>query len=383
MKPIKRLQVTIMFMFVFLSILMLDSLSFGKTIRAIPLPSGAQWIEAINVLDDNPSEIVFTTQNIGAGCGGGTPVTAWKITIDPGTGEILSTSSHGLSLIQNTRQTLYESSSGALFTGGGWCGPKPPYYSMDRGDTWLPANVGTHPPNSTFSFIEYNGAVYAGTGYSPWPGEVYRWLGGGTWEKVFQIPTQVRNIVSVMAEYNEHLFVGSYIYASGAWEGTVPVYVSCDGENFIATCGIPSSQNIRQLLLADDSLLSLTNTHGYIDDYSLYRWNGTEWQYHAPYDFDERIYYGLNQAIAVSEDGILYTTGKAPGDDSAGFYRSCDLGVTWYQFDVLDNYRITPEDLVTAMHLHNDILYVAFTPEPATVLLLGLGGMALLRRRKV
>jgi hypothetical protein len=250
---------------------------------------------------------------------------------------------------------------------------------MDGGDTWLPANVGTYPPNSTFSFVEYNGSIYAGTGYSPEPGEVYRWLGGGTWEKVFENPSQARNIIQSMVEYNDHFFVGSSIYASGAWAGTTAVHISDDGDNFTATTGIPSSESILQFLIADEQLLALTQTYN-TNDFSLYKWGGTEWQYHTEYDFEEKIR-AYNQAIAVSEDGILYTTGKAPGDTSTGFYRSCDLGVTWYQFDILDNYRTVSEDLLTAMHLHDDILYIAFTPEPSSVVFLSLGLLALVNRK--
>lgn len=385
MKPAKSLHVTNLFMCVFLFVSILNSSCFGDpTIRVIPFPDGAERVEAIHVLNDNPSEIVFTTQNKGAFCGGGTPETAWKITVDPVTGRVLSTHSSTLSLIQNTHQTLYESSSGVLFTGGGWCGYKPPYYSVDHGNTWQPADEGTPPPNSTFSITEYKGAIYAGTGYSPYPGEVYRRIDGSFWgwQKVFQVPDQVRNIVRSMIEYDNRLFIGTIIYSFGDVTGTTPVYVSDDGVNFDATTGIPSSMNINQLFKADNQLFGVTQSYG-TNDYSIYRWNGADWQYHTAYNFDERMFV-YNQLIAISEENIWYTVGRASGDTEAGFYRSADLGNTWYQFDTLAKYGIKNPSDITAMSFCDHILYIAptYIPEPATICLLGLGYLGLMGKRR-
>jgi hypothetical protein len=37
--------------------------------------------------------------------------------------------------------------------------------------------------------------------------------------------------------------------------------------------------------------------------------------------------------------------------------------------------------LITAMHLYDNTLYIAPIPEPATIGLFGLGGLALIRRK--
>ncbi len=44
------------------------------------------YIEAMHVLDSNPYELFFTSQNQGSYCGGGTPASVWKMTLDPNTG---------------------------------------------------------------------------------------------------------------------------------------------------------------------------------------------------------------------------------------------------------------------------------------------------------
>ena len=76
------------------------------------------------------------------------------MTLDPATGELVRLEKkQDLAKIQNTRNTLFEACDGTLFTGGGWCNYKPPYFSTDGGETWRPADAGpVHPPNSTFSF---------------------------------------------------------------------------------------------------------------------------------------------------------------------------------------------------------------------------------------
>lgn len=234
-----------------------------ELVAEVPPTDGitVEWIEAIQGLDSSPNEIVFASWNVGAYCGGGTPASAWKLILDPDTGEMadLSLKQH-LALIQVVRGSLFEASQGTLFTGGGWCGYKPPYYSIDGGESWLPATQGVHPPNSTFSYAELNGEVYAGTGYCPWHGGVYRWLGAASpdqWELVLDIAPP-RNYVDAMAAYDGRLYVGSvfYGYGCGGCEDTVPVWVSTDGNTFNATTGIPSCYSVLDLLVVGDDLVA-------------------------------------------------------------------------------------------------------------------------------
>ncbi|OAD21199.1 secreted protein [Candidatus Thiomargarita nelsonii] len=163
-----------------------------ELVAEIPSQGGynIDWITAIQVLDNHPDEIVFATRNQGAGCGGGSPISMWKLIRDP----LNVVLKQHLSQIQDIRRSLFESSDETLFTGSGWCGYKPPYYSIDGGESWQTANVGVHPPNSTFSYVEFNGDVYAGTGYAPYHGQVYRWLDGGSWELVLDIAPPRRRL---------------------------------------------------------------------------------------------------------------------------------------------------------------------------------------------
>ncbi len=296
----------------------------------VPPTGGLQpdFIEAIQVLDDYPGEILLAVRNQGAGCGGGTPISIWKATLDPTTGECLSVvHKQQLPAIQNVRETLFESSDRTVFSGGGWCGYKPPYYSTDFGETWRRADSGpVHPPNSTFSYAELGGEVYAGTGYNPWPGEVYRWLGGGNWQRVLNVG-QVRNIVNELLAHNGLLFVGSTIYVSGgtACAGTVPVYVSSDGNSFTPTTGIPSCFSITGLAAAGDDVVAFANSRADSTDTRVYRWLGGDlaWEEIGSTPW-------LIRRPAVSEDRI-FALGRAPQADPRALYQSTDLGQTWQQ----------------------------------------------------
>ncbi|MFH2052624.1 MAG: hypothetical protein ABIK96_09190 [bacterium] len=114
----------------------IDALSLVEPELLVSVPPTGGYtprnIDAIEVRDTAPGEFVFVTWNEGAFCGGGTPAT-----------------------------------DGTLFTGGSWCGSKPPYVSADGGETWRAANTGVYPLTSTFSFCEVGGQVYAGSGYEP------------------------------------------------------------------------------------------------------------------------------------------------------------------------------------------------------------------------
>ena len=312
-----------------------------------------QRIEAIQVLDSNPNEIVFATQNQGSYCGGGTPASAWKMILDANTGEVTSVElKQSLAQIQNIRGSLFESLDGTLFTGGGWCGNKPPYFSMDGGEIWQPANRGVHPPNSTFSFCEFNGHVYAGTGYCPFHGQVYRWLGDAGvdhWELIFDIAPP-RSIVGTMSVYENQMFVGSQIYwwSPGGCENSVPVYVSADGNTFNATTGIPPCYSVADLLVAGNRLVARAFNVFDSTEVYMYCWNNDlgEWEEIGPYNL------GFTWNYLVSHNGIIYAYGQAPSDTSAGIYQSVDMGQTWNQIAVLED----PD--VSSMTIHGHTLYL-------------------------
>ena len=320
-------------------------------------------IDGINVRDAASHEIVFGARNPGATCGGGTPASAWKMTLDPLTGDVVDvTKKQDLSLIQNLRGTLFERSDGALFTGGGWCGYKPPYYSVDGGETWQRADAGpVHPPNSTFSYAELDGVLYAGTGYAPHHGQVYRWLGGGNWELVLDIAPP-RSIVKTMAVYDDRLFVGSQVYGWGGsgCASSVPVYVSSDGNTFTATTGIPPCYSVRDLLVVGDQLVARAADYFNNLDQRMYHWNdGTQtWDEIGAVALDWHLH---SQPDMVAHADHIYAYGQAPGDPSAGIYRSTDLGQTWQQVAVIEN----PD--VSALAIHDSVLYAGTRGDASNV----------------
>ena len=141
---------------------------------------------------------------------------------------------------------------------------------------------GVHPPESSFSYAELGDDIFVGTGYEPYHGQVYRWLGGpgDDWSLVFDIPPP-RSIVTSLTTYHDRLFVGSQIYwgnGCSSCAGSVPVYVSADGTTLSPTAGIPGCQTVEEhaMLVVDDTLMVLTYACGVSEPRQWYRWDGTQ-----------------------------------------------------------------------------------------------------------
>lgn len=347
--------------------------SHGAVPELLGTVPSATRIDSIQVLDSDPNQIVFMEWSEGASCGGGTPVNAWKLEIDPVSGEVSSFSQkQSLALIQNTRNTLFESSDGTLFTGGGWCSFKPAYYSTDGGESWASADVGTYPPNSTFSFAEFGGQVYAGTGYNPYPGEIYRWLGTGSWQQVFSIAAP-RTIVETMTAYDGALFAGTRSSGSGG----VPVYRSVDGTNFAATTGIPDNIGIWSLIEFDDDLIAVGSPDGSATR-SAFEWAGDHWEALAGISLPSRTSPDCPDPV-VSADGIWYDFGLLAGDVSPAIYASLDKGSNWIRIATISGPGVWSMDLADdqlyfgtmADGLNNAYVYRVMIPEPGSFIALG------------
>jgi hypothetical protein len=313
----------------------------------------SKLIESIHIRNGVPEEIILGTENMGGYCGGGTPASIWKVYIDPSTGQVQSTLEiQTLSAIQNIRHAIAESSDGTLFTGGGWCGYKPPYYSTDGGDHWTTADTGDiHPPNSTFSYVEFNDEIYAGTGYEPYPGEVYRWLGSGNWERVFTFPSPSRSIVNSLQAHNGNLFAGSLVYGwyADTCSESNGIYVSSDGQTFNPTTGIPSCDTVFYMYKVGQNLLALTKVvySTSQDKTHIYRWEGQAWSHLGTTGF---IWNDTDRPVVV-DNGFIYSFGRPSESAINGIYRSYDLGLTW-QFVVSQE---TP--LITTLHVHDNFLF--------------------------
>ncbi len=313
-------------------------------------------IEAIEVRDSQPNEIVFATPNEGRQCGGGTPVSMWKLTLDPETGNIIELElKQHLTLIQLVREALHEAPDGTLLTGSGWCGYKPPYYSMDGGETWHTATTGIHPPNSTFTYVTFNGEVFAGTGYEPWPAEIYRWLGTGgpdNWELVFRASPTPLAFIS-FAVFEGELFGGSWPVGGCNGAG---VYVSSDGNSFSATSGMDPCSWVRKLLVLDDQLIALEWSDPNIH---VYRWNKLSRQWKDIGVVPLNSFYPENSG-SVAANGAIYAHGQRNDGSSYGIQRSIDLGLSWRQIAEIDGPN------ATAIHLHDNALYVGTGKDPNT-----------------
>ena len=343
-------------MLLFLVFLCSSQPSSGSELELVvelPASYGISYIEAIEGLDNQPGEIVFMTRNNGAGCGGGTPASAFKLILDPDTGEVISLDQkQSLSKIQVVRQTLFASSDEVLFTGGGWCGPKPPYFSKDGGETWQSADQGTHPPNSTFSITEFNGDVYAGTGYAPYQAQLYRWLGdsgANHWEHVLTIPKPA-GYVMAMTTYNNKLFVsrsGLHLWGYSNCANSVPVYASSDGNTFNATTGIPPCYDVYDFMVVGEQLVAqVRNNYQTPHGTYMYHWNDSleEWEQVAPVDL------GNYNVRIVSSGNLFFTYGQAPGDPFPSVYQSDDMGQSWEQIAAVDN--------VYSMDIYENTLYI-------------------------
>lgn len=309
-----------------------------------------RYIDSMLLPAGNSYEILIGSQNEGSDCGYGTPASIWKMTLDPTSGEANGVAYvQSLDLIQTTRGVMFESANGTLFTASGWCGFKPPYYSTDRGQSWLAAiNGAVYPPNSVFSYAEFNGHVYAGTGYQPYPGEIYRWEGDGSWTRVFN-NGYVRHLISSMAVHEGRLFVGTVDWDyPPACDATVPVLVTSDGVSFHNTTGIPGCFSIGKLVEVNGQLLAFVS-----DSYQekrIYRWNAeaNSWIFQAPNPVTT-----VNPLMVLAHDGNLYSYGST-GSNPAGIFRSTDSGTSWTQIAAQD----ATVPVVMSFTSRNDTLYM-------------------------
>lgn len=331
------------------TILGLTSPSYAWTMSEVlqtPAGSNISRIEALVVPKETPDDIIFSSINIGAECGGGTPASIWKATVDPITHKAISVNLvQQLSQVQNIRGTLFEAPNGDFFSGGGWCGPKPPYYSTDGAVTWQPATKGIHPPNSTFSFTGFGGRVYAGTGYDPYPGQVYRWLGPqgpNMFQLVLSIP-QPRTIVGALISFKNTLFVGSSVYGSGNCHGTTAIYKSNDGSLFDKTSGIPDCATVLHFMKVQGHLIAATVDLGSAN-VALYEWTGVYWQAKATVPL-----LGVDYYLITTDSRSIFAFGTPRPGLKATLYRSSDLGSSW------SNFATTPRDApaITVITAHD------------------------------
>jgi hypothetical protein len=290
----------------------------------------AWFIEAIRGLQQRPHHLLLAVQNQGADCGGGTPSSIWEVTLDPATSRFQRLEhKQFLDEIQSVRRSLFEASNGTLFTGSGWCGYKPAYYSTDGGGHWQTADVGSVvPPNSVFMFGEINGRILAGTGYNPYPAELYHWLGDGRWEHVFESPWPGRSIISSMITHRALLFVSTQLYAVSGGEGAA-VWVSSDGRTFTPTTGIPANTSVWELAVAGDELVAFTWTNEANAKIAMYHWNDATQVWELVIRYGSDMTWKISGKNLIGYEDALYGYARAAGDPTWGIYRSVDLGRTW------------------------------------------------------
>ena len=299
-----------------------------------PGQTRAWMLEAIQGLAQTPHRLLLGVRNQGAVCGSGTPAAIWAATLDPVT-KGLQTLEYKqlLSQTQTVQGTIFESADGTLFTGGGWCGHTPAYYSTDGGNHWQTADAGSvYPPESVYSFAEFKGQIYAGTGYAATPAQLYHWLGNGRWEHIFTSPFLWRRIMGPLYPYQGKLFIAPDLYGGPPEGGPTPVYLSTDGRTFVPTTGIPLNTSVRKFLTVNDDLLAYSWVGLNVAKMAMYHWNASAqtWELLTEYagKMEWTVYHTWSM---VAFEGALYAYGHAPSDPSWGIYRSADLGVSWQQ----------------------------------------------------
>lgn len=283
-----------------------------------------KYVETLMPLRNEPTTLLAASQVEGSDCGTGPGAAIWRMTLEPTTRVPSSVSFiQQLSGTQSVRGAMIESGTdGTLLTGGGWCGATPPYYSTDHGQTWSVAvSGGSYPSNSVFGYVEFNGAIYAGTGYRPNPGEVYRWMGNATWQRVYSLGA-ARNIVQALATFGGQLFVGGTLYEScGVCEGTTAVAVSTDGQTFAPTVGIPACHQAFKLFDVQGGLYALTAPCG-SEERFIYSWDPVTATWSVLRSIGDLRVDSIR--LAVSR-GAMY----AKSSDLRSVMVSRDIGRTW------------------------------------------------------
>lgn len=315
----------------------------GKLQTIVTLPSS---VEAIQRLDSDPDTLLVATRG----------AAIWRIELDHYTGEANDVSlQQSLDLIQSTTGAFFESADGTLFTGGGYEGSTPPYYSTDHGNSFQPATSGDYPPDATFVYAELNGVVYAGTGQGenigPYPAAVHRYDGEGSWSHVFSVPPP-HNRIQAMAVHQGQLFVGAAIREDPVEcvDDASPVYVSSDGESFTPTLGFSCAGSVKALASNGDQLLALMDGF-HMEGGTVLAWDPTRERFSdlPNHPFDVRT---VDQHRFVVRDGVCYAAAFLEGDWDGGIYRSED-GVSWTPI-------VEQEELILyALNVEADPLYAA------------------------
>lgn len=269
-------------------------------------------------------------------CSDWAPATMWTAGRDYGTGAVSGASAvQELAGNPQVRGTLFEASDQSIFTGAGHCGDATLYRSTDNGLSWQPAATGTGPFNSTFAFAEHDGRVYAGTGYDPAPGQVYRWLdktdAANDWELVATVPSP-RTIVRALESFGGSLFAGTQSYYPGSPPAPDAVWVSDsgDGGSFAPTAGIPEDYSVDKLIAVGDTLVAYAFPSQGGSMSQIYRWDDTTrtWDHEGAMPMD---FWGSAPVALVLPDnaGGVYGFGAPYGSQDRDLYRSVDLGLTW------------------------------------------------------
>ena len=309
-------------------------------------PTRPILVQGIQRIDTDPDTLLVATLNQD-GC---EPAAIWRIDLDHDTGQATDVSfQQSLDLNPSTRGAFFESSDGTLLTGGGSCGPTPPYYSTDHGDSFQPAINGEVPPSSTV-YAEFQGQVYAGTG--PYTGSVYRHNGGGSWTQVFSVPPP-HNIVKAMAVHQGRLFVGAAIEDDPmecVEEGS-PIYVSSDGVSFTPTYWPKCAGSVKALASAGDRLLAL----GVDLELEVFEWASATERFSRLEVLSRFEVWSIAQNRFVASGGAFYAAAMLVGGWDGGIYRSQD-GVSWAPILELEGMM---EETFDVLNLEGDTLYTA------------------------